>query len=362
MLPGFPGGPPTPPLDDAGMRPVAFYVQTDPEGNIVFSSPQQQLNSDQVQDLVATVRRQPTLNGRIDFSNTLYFFLATPRTDQPGTLFIFQDFEREYSVFRTTMKSLAWIGLICFIASLGGSLFLARWAMRPIQQAWDRQKDFLADASHELRTPLAVIQASLDVIRSNADEQVSEQKQWLDNMGESVASMANLVDSLLFLARIDSSQHPIAKKTFALDKAIANEVELFKPLADAKGIHLFTALDSRIQLFGDEARIKQVLGIILDNAIRHTPAEGTIEVLLQQNQRNVQLTVTDSGDGIPKEHLSRIFERFYQVDPARNKEGSGLGLSIAKCIIESHQGTIQALSKPNSGTTFQIRLPLSKSS
>ena len=361
VIPGLPVKPAPPPDDSRPMKPVVFYVQTDAKGRITFSSEQQQLNEQQVQELVIAARERTSSNGRITFANSLYFYLAAPRADQPGTLFVFQDFDREYSVFQTIMNALAMIGLICFVFSLGGSLFLARRAMRPIRQAWDRQKDFLADASHELRTPLAVIQASLDVIRSNSDEQVSEQKQWLDNMGESVSSMANLVESLLFLARIDSSQHPIEKKAFALDKAIANAVELFKPLADAKEIQLLTALDSGISMFGDEARIKQVLGIILDNAIRHTPAGGKIEVLLQQYQRNAQLTVSDTGDGIASEHLSKIFERFYQVDPSRNKNGSGLGLSIAKCIVESHQGTIQALSRPNSGATFLIRLPLSKS-
>lgn len=353
--------PPPPPDDFRGPKPVIFYAQTDPAGKIDFSSPQQQLNDAQLKELVASVPAHWAPHGRLNFANTMYFYLASPRADQAGTLIVFQNFEQEYLVFQTIMKSLAVIGVLCLVISLGGSLFLARRAMRPIQQAWDRQRDFLADASHELRTPLAVIQASLDVIRSNADEQVFEQKQWLDNMGESLTSMANLVESLLFLARIDSSQHPMEKKAFALDKAIANAVELFRPLADAKGIQIFLAVDSNITMAGDEARIKQVVGIILDNAIRHTPAGGKIEILLQQIQRNAQLTVTDTGEGIPPEHLAKIFERFYQVDPARNKDGSGLGLSIAKCIVESHRGTIQALSKPRSGTTFLIRLPLPKS-
>ena len=351
VIAGLPGGPP-------GPHPVVFYVQTDSDGKITFSSSQQQLSDDQVRALVETVQNYFAPHGRVSFANTLYFFLTTPRLDQPGTLFVFQDFEREYSVFQTIMNALAVIGILCFIASLGGSLFLARRAMRPIQHAWDRQKNFLADASHELRTPLAVIQASLDVIRSNADEQVSEQEQWLNNMGESVSSMAKLVDSLLFLARIDSSQHPIDKKTFALDKAIANELDLFKPLADAKDIQIFSALDSGLTLFGDEARIKQVLGILLDNALRHTPSGGKIEVLLQQYHRNAQLTVSDNGEGIPREHLSKIFDRFYQANPARNKDGSGLGLSIAKCIIDNHDGTIQAMNSTPSGAIFQIRLPL----
>ena len=358
VLPGLPGGPPSPPPDDFGPRMVVFFVQTDSEGKIVFSSAQKQLNADQLKSLVASVRGQASPNGRIDFANTLYFFLAVPRHDQPGTLYLFQDFEREYSVFQTIMEALAVIGFLCFIASLFGSLFLAGRAMRPIRLAWSKQRDFLADASHELRTPLAVIQASLDVIRSNTDEQVSEQRQWLDNIGESVESMASLVESLLFLARIDSQQHPIDKKTFALDKAIANVVELFKPMTEEKSIRISVECEPGISVLGDEARIKQVLGILLDNAIRHTPPEGKISVMLQQIQHSIQLTVTDTGEGISSENLPKIFDRFYQVDPSRNKGGAGLGLAIAKCIVETHAGTIQAQSKPDNGTTFLIRIPL----
>ena len=109
---------------------------------------------------------------------------------------------------------------------------------------------------------------------------------------------------------------------------------------------------------GDECRIKQVVGILLDNAIRHTPAGGEISVLLQRLNRIAQLTITDTGEGIPSTHLQKVFDRFYQVDPSRNKGGVGLGLSIAKCIIETHDGKIQAVSKSGAGTSFLIQLPL----
>ena len=245
------------------------------------------------------------------------------------------------------------------IASLFGSLFLARRAMGPIQKSWNQQRDFLADASHELRTPMAVVQASLDVIRSNPNELVSEQKQWLNNIGESVEEMATLVESLLFLARIDSQQHPIDKKTFALDQAITNALDPYKFLAETKKVNFAVSLTPGMELYGDEGRIKQVVCILLDNALRHTPAGGEIKVILQKINRSAQLTVSDTGEGIPMEHLKKIFERFYQVDPSRNKGGAGLGLSIAKCIVEAHDGGIQAISKVGAGANFFIRLPIS---
>ena len=187
---------------------------------------------------------------------------------------------------------------------------------------------------------------------------VSEQTQWINNIGESVKSMSVLVESLLFLARIDSLQHPIDKKTFALDTAIANAVAPYNPLAAAKSIELKTDLDASLNLSGDEPRIKQVVGILLDNAIRHTSEGGKISILLQKMNRIAQLTITDTGEGIPCEHLPKIFDRFYQVDPARNKGGAGLGLAIAKCIVEMHAGKIQVVSKVGAGSSFFVQLPL----
>lgn len=361
--PMFPGPtpespPPAPPPDDDLPRPVIFYAKLDPAGAIAATSSTLPLPSAQLEMLVQLASQKSESSSQLTFQGATYFYYSVERQDAPGRLLLFQNFEREREVFHTVMTALAVIGVFCFIASLFGSLFLARRAMKPIQHSWAQQRDFLADASHELRTPLAVMQASLDVIESNPNELVSEQTQWLNNIGESVKSMAVLVESLLFLARIDSMQHPIDKKTFALDLAIANATTPYIPLAATKKINLTTDLEPNLIFSGDEGRIKQVVGILLDNAIRHTPAGGEISVLLQRLNRIAQLTVTDTGEGIPSAHLQKIFDRFYQVDPSRNKGGTGLGLSIAKCIIETHAGKIQSISKLGVGTSFLIQLPL----
>ena len=351
-------GPPAPPPDDDMPRPIIFYAKLDPAGAIVATSSTLPLSNAQLETLVQLAGQKSESNSQIVFQGATYFYYSVERQDAPGRLLVFQNFEREREVFRMVMTALAVIGVFCFIASLFGSLFLARRAMKPIQQSWAQQRDFLADESHELRTPLAVMQASLDVIESNPNELVSEQTQWLSNIGESVKSMAVLVESLLFLARIDSLQHPIDKKTFALDTAITNATTPYITLAATKKINLTTDLEPNLIFSGDEGRIKQVVGILLDNAIRHTPAGGEISVLLQRLNRIAQLTVTDTGEGIPSAHLQKIFDHFYQVDPSRNKGGTGLGLSIAKCIIETHAGKIQAISKLGVGTSFLIQLPL----
>ncbi len=360
-----PGPPPGMPIDppegdDFPQPPVIFYAKLDTSGNIAATSASVPFSADQLHMLVQNVKKKSTQSGQVDFLTSTYFYYQTERQDAPGKLLLFQNFDREQEVFHTLMTSLAIIGVLCLLASWYGSLFLARRAMKPIQKSWMQQRDFLADASHELRTPLAVIQANLDVIQSNADELVAEQSPWLDNIGTSVKSMASLVESLLFLARMDSPQHPIQKKPFRLDETIAQAVAPYKILAETKNVTLAESLAADTEVFGDEQRIKQVLCVLLDNALRYTPNGGKIEVILQNLNRNAHITVSDTGPGIPPEHLSKIFDRFYQVDPARNQGGAGLGLAIAKCIVENHCGTIQAFSKPGNGASFSVNLPTSR--
>ena len=362
LPPPPPPGTPLAPMkdDEFPQPPVIFYTKLDADGNIVGTSASVPYSAAELAGLVKSVGQEPRNSGKISFADSTYFYLRAERQDTPGKLLLFQNFDREQEVFRTLMTSLALIGVLCLVASWFGSLFLARRAMAPIQRSWTQQRDFLADASHELRTPLAVIQANLDVVKSNADEAVAEQSVWLDNIGASVKSMAALVDSLLFLARMDSSQHPIQKKPFRLDQAVEKAVDPYKILAEAKNVTLTASLASDAEYFGDEQRIQQVLGILLDNALRYTPGGGKIEVMLRNLHRAAHITVSDTGPGIPSEHLPKIFDRFYQVDPARNQGGAGLGLSIAKCIVETHGGTIQAFSQPEKGANFSITLPLSQ--
>lgn len=356
--PGLPFGNPVPPPGQERHGPVIFYAKLDTAGAIETTSTSLPFPSAQLEELVRFALSRPTTSGQLEWQEISYFYNIVARQDSSGQLVIFQNFEREREVFGTVMTAIIATGVFCLVASLFGSLFLARRAMRPIQRSWGQQRDFLADASHELRTPLAVIQASLDVIRSNPEERVSEQAPWLNNIGESVKSMASMVESLLFLARIDSGQHPIVKKPFILDQAIAASLAAYRPLADAKGVALSSVSDAEIRICGDEGRVRQVVGILIDNALRHTPAGGSIGVSLHRAGRSVLMAVTDNGEGIPPELQKKVFDRFFQADPARNKGATGLGLSIAKCIVEAHSGTIAVVSKPGHGASFLVRFPL----
>lgn len=273
---------------------------------------------------------------------------------------VFVDLKQEKKIQQLMVVSLMMIGIVYLALAMAGSLYMAKRAIRPIQKAWQQQKDFLADASHELRTPLTVIRTNLEVVLNNPGETVASQMDWLANIQEELQQMTGLVSSLLFLARMDSQAYRMEKSRFSMNKIVNGVLEAFKPLADAKNIILSAAITGKITVYGDESNIRRVLEILLDNAIQYTPAGGKISLQLQQLDRKILLEVADTGEGIATEHLAKIFDRFYQVDPARSKGKAGLGLSIAKSIIENHDGTIRVISHPGSGTTFSIQLPLSK--
>lgn len=249
------------------------------------------------------------------------------------------------------------ISIAGLVLSTGCHFFLIHRALMPLEQSWRQQKDFLCDASHELRTPLTVILTHLDIIMSNSGESVSSQAKWLSNIREEAFSMSNLVRSLLFLARADSQQQPLDPRSFFLHEALLQAAVPFKPIAADKGVSLNITAATPVEGYGDEAKIKQVIAILLDNAIQHTPAGGKIDLTLVPGSNQTILTVADSGEGISPEHLNKIFDRFYQADKSKSKGGVGLGLAIAKWIVESHGGCIQAASIPGAGATFTVRLP-----
>jgi len=236
---------------------------------------------------------------------------------------------------------------------------MAERALVPIRLSWQRQRDFVADASHELRTPLAVMQTNLELVLGNPDETIESQSRWLNNIHAEGQRMAKLVDDLLLLARADSSQELMEMQYFPLHLALKDALQPFEAVAVSSGIELETSLESEITFYGDEARLKQLAVILVDNAIKYTPPGGRVNIELKDQERNVEIVVSDTGEGIEQKYLKRVFERFYRVDKARSRQtgGNGLGLAIAQWITTEHQGSIKISSGPGKGTTFRVILP-----
>ena len=241
-----------------------------------------------------------------------------------------------------------------------GSWLLSKAAIRPVRDAWQKQLDFTADASHELRTPIAVIQTNLELVMDNPEETVKSQMKWLQNMEAENKRMAKLVEDLLTLSRADSNQQTLEMDTFMLDEVISEVLVPFEPAADKKNIILEICIHNKIAFRGDRKRIKQLIVILINNALHYTNGPGTVTISLTGNEKEIKLAVSDTGCGIEAEHLDKIFDRFYRVTKTRNKnqDGSGLGLSIAKWIVQEHGGVIEVESTPDLGTTFMVHLPI----
>lgn len=350
--------PPAPPRNGNQMMPPFFYIKMNSQRGIIFQSPGLPFAGTQLAVLADRFFKTGQNSGIINFRHSKFFYYKTALAKLPGTLVVFQDLKQEKKIQQLMVVSLMVIGIIFLMLSMAGSLFMAKRAIQPIQKIWQQQKDFLADVSHELRTPLTVIRTNLEVVLSNPGETVASQMDWLTNVREELQQMTGLVTSLLFLTRLDSESYRIEKTNFSLDKVAVGVTEAFKPLVAAKNIDLSTTIAGKISAYGDESNIRRVMEILLDNAIQYTPAGGRISLQLQQPDKKILLEVTDTGEGIGTEHLAKIFDRFYQVDSSRSKGKAGLGLSIAKSIVENHGGTIHVTSQPGLGTTFTIQLPL----
>lgn len=334
-----------------------FYVITNAAGDITqtFSNnPRSDLK--ELPELVHKIFAKGKDRGDFDWHDRSYTFLKVPHKQGPGFLVIFLSIERDMEVLSFLLAALSIAGILCLALAFYSSLFLADKALIPIRKSWQRQRDFVADASHELRTPLAVMQTNLELVMGNPNETVADQEIWLKNVQTEISHMTRLVEDLLLLARIDSEQQLLELSRFSLDQAIYDVIKPIIPMAETKGIKLRLEIEPQVEFNGDEKRIKQLVVILIDNAIKHTPAGGEVALKMANRGSSVEITVSDTGEGIEPEHLEKIFERFYRIDKARSKSGTGLGLSIADWIVKSHHGSIKVKSSPGKGTTFLVML------
>jgi heavy metal sensor kinase len=218
---------------------------------------------------------------------------------------------------------------------------------------------FTADASHELRTPLAVIRSDAEIALGRAAVP-PEQQARLVSILEECDRLTHLTDQLLALAREDAGVSRQVRERLDLTALAAGTAETMRPLAEAGGVRLHAGNTGPVWVEGDQARLRQVFFNLLDNAIKYTPEGGEVEVRVEAVDGRAVATVRDTGEGVPPEHLPRVFERFYRVDKARSRErgGTGLGLSIVRSVVAAHGGSIELDSAPGRGTTARVLLPL----
>lgn len=281
--------------------------------------------------------------------------------EEIGILYIGKEVSLAYQVFKWLLIILLGLAILFSVIAWIISHFMSKKAMVPITHAFSKQREFTADASHELRTPLSVMLSSIDALEMTLDVQQEDYShKVLRNMRNEVKRMTGLVGDLLTLARSDSGTVELAIERFDFSSIAKETVESVRALAESKHIQLSVTAPQPLMVHGDPGRLTQLLYILLDNAIKYTETGGEAELSLSAKGHELIIAMRDTGEGIAPGELERIFERFYRGDKSRTRQagGHGLGLPIAKWIVETHKGNIKVSSEQGKGSLFLITLPI----
>lgn len=346
MLQNLSKGGPQFPRPDRDVRLPYFTVEINVWGDISVTGHTQYdiTDKDFIQELIQIVYTSNDNTGRIDKYDLQYSTASGPTSNR----IVFLDISSQRETLNSLVRMLLLIGAVSVAAFLVISILLARWAVKPIDQAWKQQTRFVSDASHELKTPLTVIMSNAELLTQDAENQ----QRYAQNILSSSQHMRNLVEGMLELARADNGQVQTAFTQIDLSKLAEDSAMLFEPVLFEKALQLESHIESGIHVSGSQQHLYQAIAILLDNAGKYS-AQGIVNLrLVRQGRAQCLLTVDNPGNPIPKEELQKIFERFYRVDQARSNTGSfGLGLSIAQQIVQQHKGQIWAESN-STGNRF----------
>ena len=276
------------------------------------------------------------------------------------TTIAFVDTSVESSVLQSLTVTMLLIGAAALLAFFVLSVFLARWAVAPVERAWDRQRQFVADASHELKTPLTVILSNAEML-SNSSPNDQQHSRRVESIQAEGLRMKRLIENMLTLAKSDYQGTTAHLAPVCLSDIVTDSVLLYESAIYDEGKRFGYDVQPGLMVEGDPQKLRQLVDILLDNANKYTPKGGCIDLELRVVARKAQLSVSNDGEPIPKEELEKIFRRFYRIDQSRQSHGGfGLGLSIAQSITQEHRGKIWAESKDHSNV-FNVQLPLSGS-
>ncbi len=352
---------------------LSFDIEVDAKGKIlsthtVFSD----ITPETYQQATEIALKNPkstkaiTLNGRqwqyalTSMKTDIYQNGVLQTIDDGSTQIRFLDVTESKKTLAKLLQTLGGVGLLMLLVIFLFSYYFANRAIKPIAVAWDKQKQFVADASHELKTPLAIINANCDAITTNPEETIQSQKKWFDYIRIGSDRMAKLINDLLTLTRLEEVNTIISKNPFNLSKEITDIALALEAVMIDKKICFSASIEPDIIVESDAERFKQLVTILFDNAIKYTNEAGQIELSLMKGKRQAVFSIKNTGKGITQQDLPKIFDRFYRSDPARAEKtgGYGLGLSIAKMIVEQLGGKINVESIENKYTVFTVHVGL----
>ncbi|MGL5382496.1 MAG: sensor histidine kinase [Culicoidibacterales bacterium] len=304
-------------------------------------------SSQQAQQYAQTVLDQQQTTGFIDG----YKFLRTTLNGSDSIIFV--DASRDVDILKNFIVTSSVLSLValCLVAVI--AYLLSPFAIRPIIEAYEKQKRFITDASHELKTPLTVISANLDIIEMGSGE-----SKWTKNSKDQVTRLAQLVNSLVALSRMDEAQ-TLARAPFDFSQLCEMVTESYESLALSEHKPFVAEIKPDIIYDGNEQAISQLCYILLDNAFKYTPTDGEIHLSLTKKHEKVVLRLTNAVEQIAIGKHPEFFDRFYRHDESRNSQtgGFGIGLALAKAIVRKHKGKISATSLDGTSVTIEVILP-----
>lgn len=355
----------SPVYKNAGDR--LFYYVFDAEGRLVnFSRASYRLESF-VLEIIADRNAAPkesSVYSKVDGKGGITKLMIISRVavmpdGNTHTVYIGKDVTAMYNGMQKATHAFEFLGILGLVVSSVAGYIMSGRAIIPLKEAYERQRQFAADASHELRTPLAVVLASAELLAGDASIKSPFLRQIIADVHDEVKKMAKLVGDLLLVARSDNKALTLKPTKFDLTALLAQTVRVMQPLAEKKNISINMRLRQEMVIHADEQKIKQLVLILVDNAVKYTPDGGEVSLGAEKkNYGRVAFWVADTGIGIDPKDQDKIFDRFFRVDKARSREmgGNGLGLAIAHEIVKMHKGRISVSSQPGQGTKFTVVL------
>ncbi|BBD62045.1 integral membrane sensor signal transduction histidine kinase [Nostoc sp. HK-01] len=327
----------------------------DPHGTLVTQQGKTVLNSPLLPSKIVQIQ-----SGKVRIQAATIPIIDSDNNQLVGYVRVSQSLEE----FDETIKKLDWglsggILITLVLSGIGGT-FLTRQAMQPIEESFQRLKQFTADASHELRSPLMAIKINAELPLEYPLEIGPKDAEKFQAIASATNQMTRLTEDLLFLARTDKVPNG-DWNSLNLTSILENLLLLYKPQAQAKQINLISQLTENLYLMGDSVQLTRLFCNLIENALHYTPSKGVIEIKTTRIGSQIYAKVQDTGIGIAPEHIDKVFERFWRADKSRsyNCGGSGLGLAIAQAIAQSHGGLITVTSQLGFGSCFNVRLPAS---
>lgn len=350
------GDPNSPPA-----RSVSFMIKTDDQWKITDTHSRFDMEDTFYTEVLQKVDQNKVgdserQTGQFTLDGTDWAYVVDPSGD--GHMIVFIDVTAQQGILTNLIYTFAIVGLVMLIVIYFLSRYFANRSIAPVREAFEKQKQFIGDASHELKTPLAIINTNADVLLANQEDTIANQAKWLHYIKSETERMTGLTNDLLYLTQMDDSRSTMIHAKFNISDAVESIILPMEAVIFEKNISLDYNIEPNLTVHGNSEQIKQVILILLDNAVKYSGPKGAVNVTLQKQNNDVMLAVSNTGEGIAPEHLDRIFDRFYRTDSSRARKhgGHGLGLAIARSIVDQHKGELYARSVVGEGATFYVRL------